>query len=132
MYYNSYQDLMLRSLTELLEPGETLRYPIYGTLLEKMGKHWFGFFGLTEHFLLITLLQGDSKEIAWSSRVPLDLASVRVRRCLFPGQQILSLSFREGKPCRIRVSSRVVGIPQQEKNLDGFLASLVKIAVRSC
>lgn len=129
---NSYQDLMIRSLTELLEPGETLQYPIYGTLLEKKGKHWFGFFGLTERFLLITLLQGDSKEIAWSSRVTLDLASVAVKHCLFPGQRMLTLQFREGESCRIRVSSRVVGIPQQEKNLNGFLASLVKIAVRSC
>lgn len=126
MHDNSYQDLMTCSLTGLLEPGEPLMYPIYGTLLEKKGRHWFGFFGLTECFLLITLLQGDSKEIAWTSRVPLDLASVRVRRCLFPGQRILSLSFREGNPCRIRVSSRVIGIPSQKENLDGFLAFLSK------
>ena len=132
MHDNSYQDLMTRSLTELLEPGETLQHPIYGALLEKKRLHRFGYFGLTDRFLLVALLLPGAKQIAWTSRVPLDLASVRVRRCLFPGQRILYLSFHEGNPGRIRVSSHVVGIPRQKENLDGFLVALTEIAERSC
>ena len=43
----TYQELMMKSLTDLLEEGETLQYPIYATLMQK-NKHWFGYFRLTE------------------------------------------------------------------------------------
>lgn len=43
----SFQELMIKSLIDLLEEGETLQYPIYAATIQK-NKHWFGYFGLTE------------------------------------------------------------------------------------
>ncbi len=31
----TFQELMMKSLTDLLEDGETLQYPIYATLMQK-------------------------------------------------------------------------------------------------
>lgn len=35
----TFQELMMKSLTDLLEEEEILKYPIYATLMQR-GKHW--------------------------------------------------------------------------------------------
>ena len=73
----TYSELMMKSLFDLLEDGEKLLYPIYGTLKQKKN-NYFGYFGLTENHLLIALLQGSSKKINWTTRIPLDLKKVNL------------------------------------------------------
>ena len=51
----TYQKLMMQSLSDLLENEEDLKFPIYGTLQQK-NRHWFGFWGLTDNYLLSVLL----------------------------------------------------------------------------
>ena len=116
----TYQELMMQSLSELLEDDEILKYPIYGTLQHK-NRHWFGFWGLTDHYLLSVLLVGSSKKIGWTSRIPLDTKEVRVKKSLFPLQYKIHIEFQEGSTCDLRVSKKAVGIEQQETNLSNFI-----------
>ena len=104
---------------------EALRYPIYGTLLQKR-KSFFGFFGLTEEELLIALLQDNQREIQWTSRIPLDLKNVVIKKSMIPLQYVIYLEFNEGAPCKIRVSKKVYGIPGQEENVTAFMAELAE------
>ena len=57
----TYQELMMQSLSDLLENEEDLKFPIYGTLQQK-NRRWFGFWGLTDNYLLSVLLVGSSKK----------------------------------------------------------------------
>ena len=116
----TYNELMIQSLSALLENNEILKFPIYGTLLQK-SKHWFGFFGLTDGHLLIALLEGSSQVLSWASRVPLDVKAVRVKKSLIPAQYKVHIEFHEGPPCNMRVSKKVYGIKSQEENLSGFI-----------
>lgn len=77
----TFQEMMMKSLTDLLEADETLQYPIYETLIQK-GQHWFGYFGLTDKYLLTALLEGSSQIISWTSRIPLDIKAVTVKKSL--------------------------------------------------
>lgn len=119
----TFQELMMKSLTNLLEEEEILKYPIYATLMQR-GKHWFGYFGLTDRYLLIALLEGSSQIISWTSRVPLDIKEVKVKKSFIPAQYKVRVEFNEGDPCNIRVSKKVVGFDMQEENLDGFITYL--------
>lgn len=121
----TYNELMVESLSSLLEDGEKLLYPIYGTLKEKKN-NCFGYFGLTENYLLIALLQGSSKMIDWTTRVPLDLKKVIVKKCLFPQQYNICIEFNEGENACLRVSKKVYGIESQENNLKGFIEYIRK------
>lgn len=122
----NYQELMMKSLTDLLEEGEILQYPIYATLMQK-GKHWFGYFGVTDEYLLIALLEGSSQTISWTSRIPLDIKAVNVKKSLIPAQYKVKIEFNEGDPCNIRVSKKVVGFDTQEENVTGFITYLEKL-----
>lgn len=116
----TYAELMMKSLSDLLEDGEKLLYPIYGTLKQKKD-NYFGYFGLTENHLLIALLQGSSKKINWTTRIPLDLKKVTIKKCLLPQQYNICIEFNEGENACLRVSKKVSGIESQEDNLKGFM-----------
>lgn len=105
---------MTESLSALLEDGEELLYPVYGTLRQKHN-HWFVFFGLTEHCLLIALLKGNSKEIDRTAHVPLDIKKVTVkRRILFPMCKI-DIDFTEGNAGHFLISEKVFGMTARKK-----------------
>lgn len=116
----TYRELMTESLSALLEDGETLLYPVYGTLKQKSNNR-FGFFGLTEHYLLISLLEGSSKEISWTTRVPLHIKKVSIKKSLFSLMYNISIEFFEGESGHILISKKVLGIESQEKNIKGFI-----------
>ena len=119
----TYQEVMMKSLTDLLEEGETLQYPIYATLMQK-SKHWFGYFGLIDKYLLAALLEGSSQIVSWTSRIPLDLKEVKVKKSLIPAQYKIEIEFNEGNPCNIRVAKKVVGFELHEANVGGFIKYL--------
>lgn len=122
----TYSERMVTSLTELLTDGETLRAPIYGTLVQ--GRRQFcGFFGLTEHFLLSALLSGYSQEVLWTCRAALDLRAVTVKKSLVPLQSVITIAFRQGPPAKIRVSQKALGIKGQAANLAEFIDTLQKL-----
>jgi hypothetical protein len=116
----TYQELMMQSLSELLEDDEILKYPLYGVLQQK-NKRWFSFWGLTDKYLLGALLYGGSKKITWTIRVPLEIKSVQVKKSIVPFQYKIHIEFQEGSPFNMRVSKKVVGFKQQEINLSNFI-----------
>ena len=63
----TFYEQMVPLLSNLLEIGETLKAPIYGTLLQKKRNYTFGYLGLSESALLVSLLQGDSKKLKGST-----------------------------------------------------------------
>lgn len=125
----NYKDLMLQSLTALLEKGEVLLHPIYGILNQADGQY-YGFFGLTQSHLLIALTSG--KAITYTTRVPLDLHSVRIRKTRILRQSIIEIRFNEGAPCRITAAPRVATIDLQKENLPAFLEALKSHARVPC
>ncbi len=118
-------DLMLESLTELLQEGETLMYPIYG-ILQQGNKQYNAFFGLTEDQLLIAVTRG--RWITYTYRVPLDIRSVRLKEHWTQKNYTIDISFHAGGPCRIKAFFKVLGIDTQEDNLTMFMDVLEKRA----
>lgn len=116
----THKELMTASLSALLEDGENLLYPVYGTFKQK-SNNWFGFFGLTEHYLLISLLEGSSKEISWTARIPLHIKKVTIKKSLFSLMYNIYIEFFEGEAGHFLISKKVLGIESQEKNSKGFI-----------
>ena len=119
----TYKELMIKSLTDLLEDDETLMYPIYG-VLNQGNTRYYGYFAFTEHYLLIALLSEMGKQITYTTRVPLDIKSVKVKQTAILKQFIIDISFNEGAPCRITASPKVLTINTQKENLPKFLEHL--------
>ena len=114
----TYKDLMIESLTDLLIDGEALMHPIYG-ILNQGNIQYFGFFGFTENYLLIALVSG--KQITYTTRIPLDIKSIKIKQTAVFKQFTIDISFNEGSPCKITASPKVVMIDSQKNNLPQFL-----------
>ena len=119
------QEMMMQSLTDLLEGNEKLRCPVYGTL-KLEGRHCFGFFGLTDRYLLIALLDYSLGFVGWTRRIPLKLKAVKVKRTLIPFQRKVIIEFPKGKDCELRISKKVMGFPNQKENFAEFTERLKK------
>ena len=118
----TFYEQMVPALSILLEIGETLKAPIYGTLLQKKRNYTFGYLGLSENAILVSLLQGDSKKLKGSSRIPFsNIQKTKVRKSLFPLQYILKIYLTDGDMIKFRISKKVYGFATQEENLDIFL-----------
>ena len=117
--------MMTQTLTSLLEAGETIQHPIYGSLMQ--GKHfWYGYFCLTDTHLLIALLDGNTNKIHWTTRVPLDVEDLRIQRNGLLSQNKIHILFKDGRTCSIRASQKVMGIKGQDVNLAAFIDTLQK------
>lgn len=115
------KEQMERALTNLLKKGEQLMYPIYGLLVQ--GKNqYYGYFGLTDRFLLIALVSGTT--ITHTTRVPLEIRSVTVKKNFFLNEHVIDIQFCEGAPCRISAFPKVLAIDSQKENLPLFLSCL--------
>ena len=77
----TFYEQMVPLLSNLLEIGETLKAPIYGTLLQKKRNYTFGYLGLSENAILVSLLQGDSKKLKGANRIPFSsIQKTKVRK----------------------------------------------------
>ena len=84
------------SLSPLLEGEEKLLTPIYGTLVQKK-RRWSGYFGLTGYHLLIALLGENGQAVQWSTRVPLEMRNVTVKKGCFLCNTTSAWNFVRGK-----------------------------------
>lgn len=109
---------MIDSLTNLLERDETLMHPIYG-ILNQGNRQFYGFFGFTESHLLIALVVG--KTITYTTRIPLDIKSVKIKQTKIFRQYVIDIAFNEGAPCRITAAPKVFTIDVQKDHLPQFL-----------
>lgn len=122
-------EFMIQSLSSLLNDEETLQTPFYATI-EKIGKqrhNWFCFFGTTESALLIAILNTiDASKIDWTTRVPLDIKKVKIKKSLIPYQIIIRIKFNEGNGIRIRASKKLLmgNFSNQDQNLNDFIKRL--------
>ena len=119
------KERMTAALTSMLEDGEHLLYPIYGTL-QQDERQRFAFFGLTENFLLIAFLSG--KTVTATTRIPLEISSLGVQKSFFLGEHTIDISFCEGRPYRISVFPRVLTLDCQKENFPKFLSYLKRKA----
>lgn len=100
----TFYEQMIPALSILLEIGETLKAPIYGTLLQKRN-YTFGYLGLTENALLVSLLQGDSQKLKGTSRILFsNIQRTKVRKSLIPLQYILRIYLTDGDMIKFRIS----------------------------
>ena len=110
----TFYEQMVPALSILLEIGETLKAPIYGTLLQKKRNYTFGYLGLSENALLVSLLQGDSKKLKGTNRIPFNnIQKTKVRKSLFPLQYILRIYLIDGDMIKFRISKKVYGFATQ-------------------
>ena len=119
----SYKEFMIESLTDILEDGEILMYPIYGSLCQG-SVEYRGCFGLTEKYLLIALVSEVGKEVTHTMRVPLDIKTIRIEQSFIAKKYSIYIVFNEGAPCRITASPKVLTIDTQKDNLAGFFEKL--------
>jgi len=115
--------LMMQSLSALLEEGETLKHPVYGSLRQAR-KSWFGYFGLTDSHLLISLLEGNTQKVFWTTRILLDVKEVTVQKRKLLSQLDVRIEFNDGMHCSIHLAEKVYGIKGQTENLENFLQTL--------
>ena len=113
------KELMMKSLTNLLQTDETLLYPIYG-ILNQGNEQYYGYFGLTENNLIIALISASGRRITNTIRIPLDVKSVKVKKN-FIGQYIIDINFKEGSPCKITANPKVLFLDSQKENLPLFI-----------
>lgn len=124
------KELMLKSLSALLEDGEELKYPVYGRL-EEDGNMFFGYFGLTDTHLLVALVSSTGKQITYTARVPLDIRSVSVKVGALTKETKIDISFNDGAPCRIVLFPKVLLIDIQKDNYPRFIEILSSRAPKS-
>ena len=116
--------MMIKSLTELLKPDETLRCSVFGVLTQN--KTFFkGFFGFSENALLIALVQGE--KIISTNRFPLEIHSISVRRELL-GQYIINISFNDHSHTEIKLFSQTSAIKNHKDNVEKFLDILSELS----
>lgn len=110
---------MIETLTELLQDGETLMHPVFGTI--KQGPfQLFAYFAFTEtHFLIAYLTSGDI--VTDVERIPLDIKSVKVKKTKLLNEYKLHILFENKKAFEISTFPKVLKIKAQKYNLPLFL-----------
>ena len=123
------QEFMTSLLTELLEPGESLKFPFYGAIL-KIGQQnhvCYAYFGLTHSTMLITVVNNwNLSKGEWTTRVPLDIKSIVVKKSRFPSQLVIQIEFHEGNDVWIKTYKKMVfgDIGNQELHIEKFIEHL--------
>lgn len=120
---------MMSALTSMLNEGEAIYTPFYGCLMQRgfLSHNYFGFFGRTQNCLVMAILNPfDGKRIDWVNRIPLDIDRVKIHKSLIPYQYVVKIQFAVGKPCKIRMSKKLLcgDFNEQEQNVSGFLEFL--------
>lgn len=124
-----YQKLMTKSLTDLLDRGETLNCSFFAILLQ--GTNFYsGYWGLTDQNILGAILTFSGKEVSYTIKVPLNIKKVKIRKSLFPKQYIVKIKFTEGKPCKLRVPLKAFQIEKQKENFEYFCNEIKTKAIQ--
>ena len=128
-------EFMTSLLTELLEPGESLKFPFYGAI-QKIGMQnhiFYAYFGLTHNTMLITVVNNwNLSKGEWTTRVPLDIKSVVAKKSIFLNQLVIQIEFHEGNDVWIRAYKKVVfgDIGNQELHIEKFIEAISSHATK--
>ena len=113
---------MKETLFKLLKDGETLMYPIFGTI-KKGAFHSFAYFAFTEtHLLIAHLTSGD--KVADIEKIPLDIKSVKICKNNIFCEYKIHISFENRKSIEISTFPKILKVKAQKDNLPCFLDHL--------
>ena len=113
---------MIDALSEVLRDGETLLYPIFGTV--KQGPfQLFAYFAFTETHLLVAYLT-TGNIVTDVERIPLDIKSVKVKKSKILNEYKIHILFENKKSFEISTFLKVLKIKSQKDNLPLFLEYL--------
>ncbi len=121
-----YQELMIDSLTSLLKNGEALTAPVYG-IIDRGNEQYFGYFAIVGDCLLVAKIEGYT--VTATSRIPLELSSMKMKRSLVMRQYIFDLRFADGQKIKLTLSPRVIMIPSQKENAPRFAEILNSVSL---
>ena len=109
---------MTETLSESLKDGETLMYPIFGTI-KKGSFHSFAYFAFTEtHFLVAHLTSGD--KVTNIEKIPLDIKNVKINKSKLLCEYKIHISFENRKTFEISTFPKILKIKAQKDNLPLF------------
>ena len=112
---------MIEVLSEVLQDGETLLHPIFGTV--KHGSfQLFAYFAFTETHLLVAYLTAGNM-VTDVERISLDIKSVKVKKSKILNEYKIYL-FDNRKSFEISTFLKVLKIKSQKDNLPSFLEYL--------
>lgn len=116
----TYENLMVESLTDLLENDEVLQYPVCGVL---DGTLYSAYLGFTDSALLITLFMG--KQLMQTVRIPFtDVKSFKIKHSKIYRQYTINLSFENYPPMTLTLPPVILVVKSQKKNLPCFIELL--------
>lgn len=122
----TFYEQMAPALSALLNDGERLQAPVYGSMRRRRD-YVFGYFGLTDDALLIALLEGSSKRLCGGRRILLhDIHGVNVKKSLLPLLYKIRLELADGSVIQLRLSRKVLGFDTQQEHLNRFLSKIQK------
>lgn len=108
---------MIDTLSDMLQEGENLMYPLFGTV-----NQLFAYFAFTETHFLIAYLSGE--QIIDTARVPLNVKSVQIRKSKILKEYIIDILFDSNLSLKISAFPKVLKIKSQESNFPLFLEYL--------
>lgn len=113
---------MIETLSGILQDGETLFHPIFGTV--KQGSfQLFAYFAFTEtHFLIAYLTSGDI--VTDAERIPLDVTSVKIKKSKILKEYSINILFNNKRSYTISAFPKVLKMKSQEKEFPLFLERL--------
>ena len=110
---------MIEVLSEVLQDGETLLHPIFGTV--KHGSfQLFAYFAFTETHLLVAYLTAGNM-VTDVERISLDIKSVKVKKSKILNEYKIYILFDNRKSFEISTFLKVLKIKSQKDNLPSFL-----------
>ena len=113
---------MIEVLSEVLQDGETLLHPIFGTV--KHGSfQLFAYFAFTETHLLVAYLTAGNM-VTDVERISLDIKSVKVKKSKMLNEYKIHILFDNRKSFEISTFLKVLKIKSQKDNLPSFLEYL--------
>lgn len=119
--------LMNKTLSALLNEGETLQHPIYA-ILERGGKRCTSYFGFTDGFFLIALTHENNE--TWSERIPLEIKSLKVEefKLLNQKEYEINIAFENNSPVKIIAGEKTFSYGNQKEQITAFLNHLYALA----
>ena len=123
------EEWMINSLQYVKDGTEELRCAIHGVLLiDDASSYTQGFFGLTDHTLVIALPGLTGKNITSKANIPLkNIKTVNIKRTKITHQLIITLTFEDGKVYGVRAAKKVHGMPKQTEQLQIFIQMLTSM-----
>lgn len=115
--------LMDKTLSALLNDGETVKYPICA-VLECGGRRYFSYFAFTDDSLLIALTHENNT--TWSKRLPLNIESLSIKEYKFFSKREyeINIALKNNSPVKIIIPYKNFTYGEQNEEIRQFIEYL--------